>query len=349
MNQILSVGNDNNDNNRIIDEASNMAMNSTIRPTMGSTVNQNRSTKPKTARTGRVAEIGGIVKFFSIALIIFGAVFIGQGSYAIYKNAEDVKPENIPTVVIGRVNDRAIIRVENSIEISKIEYYWGDGEPTVIPINGAFAEEEIMLVGYDSVLNITVEDENGKRTNFQKPYKLTGVDITKPGITIETQNGSNIMKIIAKDETAMSYVSYQWAGEDGIVTKRVEQNGDKEIVAEVKLTAGKKEIKVIAEDANGNVEKKQVPVEVSNSVPKMQLIVNRPYISLKAYDKDGVSEIVLNINGKTYSVKDLSKNGARTEVETKPIELKTGNNTISVEVTNIYGVKSEGTTEIKNP
>lgn len=70
MNQILSVGNDNNDNNRIIDEASNMAMNSTIRPTMGSTVNQNRSTKPKTARTGRVAEIGGIVKFFSIALII---------------------------------------------------------------------------------------------------------------------------------------------------------------------------------------------------------------------------------------------------------------------------------------
>lgn len=100
-----------------------------------------------------------------------------------------------------------------------------------------------MLVGYDSVLNITVEDENGKRTNFQKPYKLTGVDITKPGITIETQNGSNIMKIIAKDETAMSYVSYQWAGEDGIVTKRVEQNGDKEIVAEVKLTAGKKKLK----------------------------------------------------------------------------------------------------------
>ena len=45
----------------------------------------------------------------------------------------------------------------------------------------------------------------------------------------------------------------------------------------------------------------------------------------------------------------MSKNGARTEVETKPIELKTGNNTISVEVTNIYGVKSEGTTEIKNP
>ena len=69
MNQILSV--DNNSNNK-------------------------KGKKTKTKNNGPI-EIGSIVKFFSIAILVFGIFMIGTGSYSMYKEttqqASITKPE----------------------------------------------------------------------------------------------------------------------------------------------------------------------------------------------------------------------------------------------------------------
>lgn len=301
--------------------------------------------KTEKIKTGRPIEIKGIVMFFAIIIMVFGLILAGQGSYALYKNMDDRKPENIPHVTIERVNDKAIVQVNSNIEISKIVYSWNNGEESAIPIGSTNAREEITLLGYDSVLNLTIEDINGKKVKYQKQYLLTGVDITKPVVEIETKDGNDKMKVMAKDETEIAYISYQWEDGEPVIIN-ADQQGQTEITAEVPLAVGSKKIKIIAEDTNGNIEEIEKEVVTSTSKPEMSVIRNKEKITVKASDKDGIKDIVINLNGEIYEAKDIN----RKSVKVGPVNLREGNNTISVEVTNVNGYKEKATAELQyNP
>ena len=290
--------------------------------------------KTKKIRTGRPIEIKGIVMFFAVIIMVFGLTLAGQGSYALYKDIDDRKPENIPYVTIGRVNDKAIVQISSNIEISKLVYSWNNGEESAIPIGSTNAREEITLLGYDSVLNLTIEDMNGKRVKFQKQYLLTGVDITKPVVEIETQDGNDKMKIVAKDETGIAYITYQW--EDGEpVTVNADQQGQTEMIVQVPLTVGLKKIQIIAVDTNGNIEEIEREITTSTSRPKMTLRRNKQKISIEIED-----------NGEEYEITNVN----RKKVKVGYLYLREGNNTISVEVTNVNDYTEKATAELQyNP
>ena len=291
--------------------------------------------KTKKIRTGRPIEI----------IMVFGLTLAGQGSYALYKDIDDRKPENIPYVTIGRVNDKAIVQISSNIEISKLVYSWNNGEESAIPIGSTNAREEITLLGYDSVLNLTIEDMNGKRVKFQKQYLLTGVDITKPVVEIETKDGNDKMKIVAKDETGIAYITYQW--EDGEpVTVNADQQGQTEMIVQVPLTVGLKKIKIIAVDTNGNIEEIEREITTSTSRPKMTLRRNKQKISIEIEDKDGIKSIKANLNGEEYEITNVN----RKKVKVGYLYLREGNNTISVEVTNVNDYTEKATAELQyNP
>lgn len=301
--------------------------------------------KTKKIRTGRPIEIKGIVMFFAVIIMVFGLTLAGQGSYALYKDIDDRKPENIPYVTIGRVNDKAIVQISSNIEISKLVYSWNKGEESAIPIGSTNAREEITLLGYDSVLNLTIEDMNGKRVKFQKQYLLTGVDITKPVVEIETKDGNDKMKIVAKDETGIAYITYQW--EDGEpVTVNADQQGQTEMIVQVPLTVGLKKIKIIAVDTNGNIEEIEREITTSTSRPKMTLRRNKQKISIEIEDKDGIKSIKANLNGEEYEITNVN----RKKVKVGYLYLREGNNTISVEVTNVNDYTEKATAELQyNP
>lgn len=303
-------------------------------------VTENR--KKKKTRTSGPIEIKGVVRFFAIVIAIFGIALTGQGSYAIYREAEDRKPSNMPSVTISRLNDKAILYVEHSIEISKIMYSWDNGENTVLPEGGITAQEEILLPNQNSILNITVEDMNGKQFKYQKEYLLEGMDIIKPTIKVETANGSNKMTITATDETEIAYISYSWEGQEEVKIK-AETKGQKEIKKDIELTPGTKKITIIAEDANKNIEKVEKEIIATTSVPKVRLLKDGNKIMIEASDEDGVKEIMVNINGKKYALKNLNTR----YVKAGPVELQTGNNTILVEVTNVSGYSKKASTELQ--
>lgn len=304
-----------------------------------------KKVKTKKIRTGRPIEIKGIVMFFAVIIMVFGLTLAGQGSYALYKDIDDRKPENIPYVTIGRVNDKAIVQISSNIEISKLVYSWNNGEESAIPIGSTNAREEITLLGYDSVLNLTIEDMNGKRVKFQKQYLLTGVDITKPVVEIETKDGNDKMKIVAKDETGIAYITYQW--EDGEpVTVNADQQGQTEMIVQVPLTVGLKKIKIIAVDTNGNIEEIEREITTSTSRPKMTLRRNKQKISIEIEDKDGIKSIKANLNGEEYEITNVN----RKKVKVGYLYLREGNNTISVEVTNVNDYTEKATAELQyNP
>ena len=70
------------------------------------------------------ADIKNVIIVFLISLIIFGVFYIGQGSYAIYKESKGRNNKNLPVVNIERVNDKAIITVTSSNEIKYLKYSW---------------------------------------------------------------------------------------------------------------------------------------------------------------------------------------------------------------------------------
>jgi len=305
---------------------------------------ENKKKKQKNPRNATTSsEIKGIVRFFAILIMIFGFVLVGEASYAIYKEADDRNPANLPTVSIGRLNDTVILNVEHSQEISKIIYSWDNGEKTELPQGGLTAKEEILLPNQDSTLNITIEDMKGRQTNYKKQFFLSGMDLIKPTIDINVADGNRKMTIIAKDETAIDYLSYSWEGQDEVVINS-ETDGQTEIKKEIELTPGTKKIKIKAQDMNGNIESIEKEIVATTSEPKMQVLRTGNKIIIEASDDDGIKDITVNINGKKYATKELNLK----YVQVGPVELQEGNNTILVEVTNVSGYTKKASTELRH-
>ncbi len=304
--------------------------------------NRKKQQKQKKQSNGGAIEIRGIVRFFAFVMIIFGIVLAGEGSYAIYKDVSDKDPANQPKVIVSRQSDTVAISVEHIVEISKVIYSWNNGEATELPQGGLTAYEEILLPNQNSILNITIEDMNGKKVSYQKEYIVEGMDITKPTIKIDVVDGSRKMKITAEDETAISYLSYQWEGQEAIKIDATTGTQTK-IEKEIDLTPGTKKITIIAEDASGNIEQTEKEIVATTSEPKMQLIQNGREFIIEASDEDGIKEIRLNLNGKQYV------NPANNEkyIKIGPALLQDGNNTILVEVTNVNGYTKKAATEIQ--
>lgn len=300
--------------------------------------------KQKNQSSGRTIETKGIVRFFAIVIIIFGLVLVGEGSYAIYKEAADKNPANMPKVMVNREADKVIVNVEHTIEISKVIYSWNNGEATEVPQGGLTAYEEILLPNQNSILNITIEDMKGKKSHYQKEYIVEGLDITKPTINIQVADGSKQMTIVAEDETALSYLSYQWEDGEEVIEQATSEIQNK-IEKQIDLTPGTKKITIIAEDTSGNREQVEKEIVATTSKPKMQLIRNDREFIIEASDEDGITEIKLNLNGKQY----VNPVNNQKYIKIGPALLQDGDNTILVEVTNVNGYTEKATTTIKYP
>ena len=118
-------------------------------------------------------EIGKIIKFFVIAIIIFAAILIGVGVYYIVINNDTIdEPQTIdetPNVDITKQEDNILIEINSGIAISKIVYNWNeDEEITIDAENSTSVSKTIELPAGTNTLNLTVIDINGKETHAKK-------------------------------------------------------------------------------------------------------------------------------------------------------------------------------------
>lgn len=298
--------------------------------------------KKKNKSASSSSEITNIVRFFAVVLIIFGIFFIGQGSYAIYRESKGKNIDNMPTVDISRVNDTAIVKVNSINIIENLIYSWNDAEETKVPVGDTYIREEIILPIENSVLNIRIEEETGRMIKYSKEFIIEGQDITEPTIEkLESQGNTGNVKITAKDETAIAYITYKINEEEQIKIDK-SQSEDKEINYILKLPRGENKLVITAVDEAGNAEIREETIIVSGKTDiKAEIKNNQIIIILK--DEDGVKDIEINLNGVVHSAKDVNAKEVKV-----PLDLAQGKNIISIKVTNVNSLVTTVSQEFNN-
>lgn len=294
--------------------------------------------KKKRSRNTGPAEIENILKFFAIALIVFGVLFIGHGSYAIYKDAKGKDKKNLPILTMERVNDEVIIKATSSIKIKNLIYSWNTDEETKIPVDGTFIEENVMLLNENGTLNVKIEDEKGRTVKYQKEFIIDGLDITKPTIEIQEQGSNGTIKITATDETQMKYISYSINGSDEIKIDKSDAE-DKIINYILKLQKGENKLTVTAVDSSGNFEIIEKTIIVSGKTT-MNLKIENGKLVVTAEDPDGIKDIEINLNGVTKSVKDINQKSIKAT-----LNIVEGTNNIRIKITNVNSLITTGAKE----
>lgn len=294
--------------------------------------------KKKRSRNTGPAEIENILKFFAIALIVFGVLFIGHGSYAIYKDAKGKDKRNLPTLTMERVNDEVIIKATSSIKIKNLIYSWNTDEETKIPVDGTFIEENVMLLNENGTLNVKIEDEKGRTVKYQKEFIIDGLDITKPTIEIQEQGSNGTIKITATDETQMKYISYSINGSDEIQIDKSDAE-DKIMNYILKLQKGENKLTVTAVDSSGNFEIIEKTIIVSGKTT-MNLKIENGKLVVTAEDPDGIKDIEINLNGVTKSVKDINQKSIKAT-----LNIVEGTNNIRIKITNVNSLITTGAKE----
>ena len=282
-------------------------------------------------------EISKIVRFFTIAIIVFGVIMLGEGVYGAFKNSEMRKiiENTSPIISLDREGQQLKVSVSHIRPLQSMEYNWNSDEDTQmsVDVTGRRAYvQRIDLPAGENTFNIVVKDVNGKTTAINKEYYMeNGKDITKPKID-RVKSGNNL-KIIATDETALSYITYRW-NEDEETKVDVNPVDATRIETEVPLQRGENKLTIIAVDASNNTSS---VVETYKGVmkPTIQVWIEGNYLIIVGRHDIGVKQIDYNLNGQNYSVQ-----GPVGEVLSYAQELKPGYN--KVEIT-VYSV--EDTTE----
>lgn len=299
---------------------------------------EDKKKKKNKSRTGPI-EIANIVKFFAIILIVFGLSFIGQGSYALYKEARGRNIDNLPVVSLERINDTILIKVSSSYQIENLIYSWDESEETKIPVEDAYAEEEIFLpIEKNSILRLKIEEDNGRTVSYEKEFIVEGLDMTEPTIEITEDSTAGNIRITATDDTQMEYITYKVNDEDEIRIDRSESE-DKIMNYILKLQRGENKVVITAVDTSGNIGTLEKTIIVSGKTT-INLRIENGKLVVTAEDPDGIKDIEINLNGVVYTAKDINQKGVSI-----PLDIVEGTNTVRITITNVNSLVTTGARE----
>lgn len=278
-------------------------------------------------------EISNILKFFGIAILIFGIFMIGTGVYAIYTNQNDKKEQNLePTISIENKTDTSIIlKIIHQKNITKMEYGWNNDEKTVVNgNNGKYLEQEISVPSGINTLHVVVQDEDGKEITYEKQYEVES--------NINFEVSGNKIKITYSGDKLISYITYRWDEEE---EKTIEINNTN-VEEEIEALKGLHELTVVVVDENNNTDTK---VQKINGVskPKLTLDVDsqREHFVINASDDEKLTKIEFRLDEEQDYVIDLEDKDFKELEYVVPIELKEGDNILEVKVYNSNGIYEE--------
>ena len=284
-------------------------------------------------------EINKIVKFFVIFVIIFAILCISVVGYTFAHNNNISIIGTKPKLNIEKQNDELTVITSSKKGIDRIEYSWNNEETNKISCDGKTeVEEKIELPVGNNKLKLTIYDKNGKSTVYESDYE---VESKAPQLALEGSNGK--LKITAKDNEQMSYITYRW--DDGEEEKiEATEESSAQIEQEIDIPRGQHTITVVAVNKrNLTTEKTQ---EVKGVVKPVVTVVqdseDMKYLILSVSDEEAIQKINFTLNGKEYQI-DLS-NYKEKQIQYK-IEMKEGENTITVTANNFDGATGtfEGT------
>lgn len=247
-------------------------------------------------------EISKIVKFFAIAILIFGLILIGLGLYSYISNNAKEKTtaqKNLkPDVNVTKQEDDILIQVTHNVAISQIIYKWNtEAEQVIEGENKTSISETIDLPFGTNTLYIRVVDINGEETVFQKEYVVDGDG--KPVIELTLTKDYKI-KITVQDAVGLKYINYTW--NNGEKTK-VEANMEnlKVIEETVEIPLGQNTLTVDAVNTSDVITTKELEVKGVKR-PVVTFAKDGDYLIIRVEDEDAMKVVTYTLNGQRYQI-----------------------------------------------
>lgn len=245
--------------------------------------------KKNKAKSSGPVEINTILRFFAIAIMIFGVFMVGSGSYSMYQNS---KVENVsvkPTIHIEETSATEItLQITHNQTLEKVTYHWNNEEDIELDCTGKKKiEQKIQIPTGDNILYVYAIDINGKETTHQKQYTLEG------DINIEIVEGDeNNIKIKATGKEKLSYMTYRWDEEE---ETRIEIDAQ-ETEQTIEPPKGLHTLTVIVVDVNNTTQTKEQEVK-GVTKPKVEVTTDgSENFIIKASDEEGIKKIEFIIN-----------------------------------------------------
>lgn len=284
----------------------------------------------------RPVDLSKILKFFGIAILIFGVLLLATGGYAIIKGEIANQEESInPTISIeNKTDDIILLKITHKKNITKVEYWWNEQEKTVINGNsGKYLEKEVELPAGTNTLHVLVYDEDGNQIPYEKQYELDS--------NIKFEVSDNKIKITYDGNKKLSYMAYKW--DDGDETK-VSLDGEYSFEQEIDALKGLHKLTVTVVDKDNNYDTKSQKIN-GVSKPKLELDVDdeRQHFVIRTSDDELLKRIEIRLNqddDQTYMLNLEGKDYKELEY-VLPIELQSGENIIEVKVYNSNDVYEE--------
>lgn len=292
-----------------------------------------------------VMELKKVVRIFVIGVIIFGIVCLIEGGYGIAKTIQEESNKIVnPNVIIEQIDNYAQVQIKHKRAIDKIIYILNDGEEVVLQGKGQKEiTEQIIMPEGENTLTIRIIDNKGHEVLYNKTYFVENIDKTKPEIELLVEDAK--VKIVAKDETALEYISYYWNEEDETVLQAREDSPN-QIEEKINILKGQNKLTVIAVDKTGN----ETIIEqtyIGATKPKIETFTENNYLVIKVNDEDSITKIEYTHNGIEYST---DKENTGISINMKEVycrqDLVSGKNTFNIRAYNASGLVSETDLEI---
>lgn len=295
--------------------------------------NDKKKNKDNKYKSNNSGDMKKLIIFLGIAILVFGIAIASVYGYKVYKSKKvEVKVAAKPELSLQTTEDTVTIIAKSEIEISKVIYSWNDEEAEEVTVSGKNYEKMLEIPDGENKLKVKVIDQSGQESETSQSFTHINTDI-KP--TIETAIVENAkLKITAKDETGMSYITYKWNDEEEKKVE-VENDGDTKLEITIDVKRGKNTLTITAVNSNNSSETiDKIFNGVNNPEIKVQKEGNKLYMRI-SHDM-GLKKVEFSVNGQDYVYDENYPEYDSTQKELEYyFELKEGENTVIITATSM--------------
>lgn len=293
---------------------------------------QKDKTKQPREFDGNVSQIMKIIRFFAIALIVFGIFNIGTGSYALIKNKQEAENAIVkPEIVVQETEDNQLeITVSSKSVINDVYYSWNGNDET--RINGNGRNVVVQLIPYatgENTLSVRATDASGQTAEYQQEFSR------EANIVIEVEEVAPNAKITIESVKELQYMTYRWNDEQETT---VEIN-DTAFEQEIPLKTGNNKLTITAVDVEGEEETVEENLTGEETVDKPTIDLTTDgtanYV-ITANDTNGLTRIEYKNNGGETQTQEIN-NEKQFSLTVPIIFLENQRSTIEVTVYSVSG------------
>lgn len=246
-----------------------------------------KKSKEPRIRNSTPIEIHSIVKFFAIAILIFGICMIGTGSYSMYKETTKESANSKPVIYVEQTaEDEILLRVTHNKALDTVTYDWNQEGAIDVPCtNQKQIETTIQIPSGTNTLTVYAKDSNGQVIEYEKVYTV------ESDINIEMEVEGNNIKVTANGINQLQYMTYRWDDEE---ETRIEIEGN-EIEESIEIPRGLHTLTVIVVDINNQTETKEQEIN-GVTKPKLDVTTDGESFIIKASDEQGLTKVEFIIN-----------------------------------------------------